>query len=210
MSMENLRDIQEPVRRLAGEGGDLRERVRALVVAGLLDRKADPKAMREVMRATVDGLGDGLSTQAERTGESLRSAVRGLDEALGKGLYALRLALEESGGEGRRFAETDLKEAYAAVKGLEDDLVGTLRVTGERSQGLLREEFGKLREHLARAGSDTGGQAREVLATLSRRLQDQAGEAVQTARHDAREASGRLSQVASGILRGLADAVDSR
>jgi hypothetical protein len=210
MSDDYQETIREPMRQLAGKGGDLREDVRRLVVEALLDKHLDPKALREVMKAAVEGLGEGLSGHADTAGGSLKTAMSGLDDALGKGLYALQLALDETWQRGKRFTDEDLRAAYEAVKGLEDDMVGTLKVTGEKSKGAVKEEFASLRDHLARTGSDAGVQAKDVLVTLSRQLADTAGGAAKDAQTDAREAVQRLSAVASGILRGLADTLDKR
>lgn len=208
--MSNDSDVLSPLREAAREGGDLRERVRALVLSALVERQADPKAIRSVMQDAVTGLGEGLSGHAEIVGDSLSTAMTGLDEALGKGLYALQAAVEESWGNGRRFAESDLREAYDAVRGLDDDLVGTLREVGGRAGGVLNEEFSRLGEHFGRNGTDTGAQLRSVLAVLARDMGATAGDTGRDLRADAREATGRLAQVSSGILRGLADALDGR
>lgn len=210
MSLEYQEEVREPVIRLAAGGGDLREDVRRLVLAALVNRQVDPKAIREVMQATVEGLGEGLSGHADTAGSSLKTAVSGLDEALGKGLYALHMALEESWQNGKRFTDEELRVAYEAVKGLEDDMVGTLKSTGEKSKGVLKDEFASLRDHLARTGTDTGTQAKDVLAILARQMTSAADGAAKDAQVTVREASQRLSAVASGILRGLADTLDKR
>lgn len=208
MTMEN--EVREPVREAASEGGDLRERVRRLVLDAVVNRQSDPQAVRQVMKDAVEGLGEGLGGHAGNAGETLRTAMAGLDEAMSKSIYALRMAVEESWEKGRQFADTDLRTAYDAMRGLEDDLLGTLRTTGEKSQGLLKEEFSRLGEHLMRNGTDTGAQTRKVLEVLSRDLGATTTEAARDIQADAREASGRLSAVTSGILRGLADAMDGR
>jgi hypothetical protein len=202
-------EVRTPVRDAASEGGDLRERVRGLVLQAIMNRKADAKAFGGVMKSALEGLGEGYGSHAGNAGESLKTAVAGVDEAVGKSLYALRTALEESWSQGRRFADTDLREAYDAVRGLEDNLLGTLKETGSKSQGLLKEEFGRIGEHLSRNGSDTGKQISEVLGALSRDLGQVAGDAARDAKVDAREAAGRLSAVTAGILHGLADALHS-
>jgi phosphoenolpyruvate-protein kinase (PTS system EI component) len=209
MSSEN-EDVRENTREAAGESGDLRERVRRLVLEAVVHRKADPKAIREVMQDVVEGLGEGLGGHAETAGESLKRAVSGLDEAMTKSLYAMQLAVEETWDKGKRFAESDLREAYDAVRDLENDLVGTLRRTGERARGTLKDEFILMSEHLARSGSDTGAQTKLVLQALRRDMGVAAGGVVRDVGADAREASGRLSAMTSGILRGLADALDGR
>ena len=207
---DEYEEVAVPVRVAAEEGGDLRERVRNIVLSAILDRKAEADAIRDVMKSAVQGLGEGYGSHAQNAGNSLRTAVAGLDDALGKSLYALRSAVSESWDQGKRFADSDLRKAYDAVRNLEDDLVATLKSTGEKSQGVLKEEFGRLGEHLSRNGTDTGAQVREVMSLLSREIGDVANTASRDVRDDAREATGRLAAVTSGILHGLAEALDKK
>lgn len=209
MTNENA-EVRIPVSEAAGSGGDLREQVRRIVVDALLKRQADPAALKDVMKATVEGLGDGLGPQASNASESLKTAMNGMDEALSKTLLAMKMAMDESWQTGRRFAEDDLKRAYEAIRGLDDDLVATLKATGERSQGVLKDEFGRIYEHLSRTGMDTTAQTRSVLETLTRQMSGIAAESSKEAMRSAQLAGERLNAVTSGILRGLADSVDKR
>jgi hypothetical protein len=208
--MTNEEEVRVPMSEAAKEGGDLREKVRNLVLQAILNRKADPKAIREVMQEAVAGLGDGLGGHVDDASSSLKSAMAGLNDALSKSLYAVQSAVEETWGNGRQFAQSDLREAYDAVRGLDDDMVATLKKVGGKSQGVLRDEFQRLSDHLGRNGSDAGAQMRTLLEMLGRDLGQSASEASRVVSEDAREASGRLSDVTSGILRGIADAFDSR
>ncbi len=210
MSMENNRDVRVALADLSADGGALKERVRALVLDAVLRRNADPGALREVLRDAVAGVGDGLGRRGEVAGHALQEAMEGLDEAIGKSVYALQMALEEAWGQGRQFAQQDLQEAADAVKDLEDDLLRTLKETADRAQGDVREEFVRMTDHLRRTGTDTGLRVREVLAVLQARLGAAASGATTDAREAARTAASRLAEVASGILRGLADAIDAR
>ncbi|TCS70884.1 hypothetical protein EDC61_11337 [Sulfuritortus calidifontis] len=210
MGDENVQDVLEPVRQAASEAENLRARVRQLVTDAILKREADPKAIKAVMQAAVDGLGSGLAQRGNHAGEALKEAMAGLDEAVAKSVYAVKMAVEEAWGEGRQFADADLRAALEAVKNLEDDLVGTLKNTSEKTQGLLKTEFDKLREHLARTGTDTGSQVRDTVSVLSNKLNAVASGSASEARQTAQEAAGRLAAVTSGILRGLADAIDQK
>ncbi len=208
--MTDQNDVRIPVSEAASDGGDLRERVRRIVVDALLRRETDPAAIKSVMRDTVEGLGDGLGPQAAQAGDSLRSDMHGMDDALSKALFAMKLAMDESWQAGRRFAEEDLKTAYDAVKGLDDDMVATLKATGERSQGVLKDEFARVYEHLSRSGTDTAAQTRSVLEALTRQMSAVAGDSGKEAVRNAQLAGERLSAVTSGILRGLADSLDRK
>lgn len=209
MSQEDS-EVRIPVSEAAGSGEDLRERVRKIVVDALLKRQADPAAIKDVMKATVAGLGDGLAPQAANAGDSLRAAMNGMDEALSKTMLAMKMAMDESWQSGRRFADEDLKTAYDSLRAFDDDLVSTLKTTAERSQGILRDEFTRWQEHMGRVGMDSLAQSRDVLATLTRQMAEIGAESSKEAARGAREASDRLGAVTSGILRGLADSLDQR
>lgn len=210
MSLDNQREVLEPVSQVLQGDGDLREQVRQLVLKALAQRQWDPAAWRSVMGSALEGIGVGLGQRAGQAGEAMKEAVTGLDEAMGGGLYALRKAVEEGMDQGRQFARSDLQEAYESVKGMEQDLLDLIRSTGERAQGALRTDFESMGGHLRRAGTDTGRQVGLVLEALGNRLNAASAGSGQEARETAQEAGGRLRQVASGILRGLADALDKR
>ena len=210
MNTENTQEIVEPVREMASREADLRVKVRQLVTDAILKRETDPKAIKTVMQSTLEGLGAGMAQRGDQVGDALKEAVGGLDQALAKSVYALKLAVEESWDQGRQFADEDLRATLDALKSLEDDMVGTLKRTGEKTQGVLQTEFDKLREHLARTGTDTGSQVRDAVGTLNGKLADAAAGSAGELKQTAKEASGRLAAVASGILRGLADTIDAK
>lgn len=210
MSTENTQDVMGPVSEAVSRGDDLRARVRQLVTDAILKREAEPKAIRSVMQAAVEGVGAGLAQRAGQTGDALKEAVGGLDQAIAKSAYALRMAIDESAGQGRQFSEQDLKEALDTLQRMESELVDLLKQTGDKAQGTLKTEFEQLREHLSRSGTDTGAAVRELLEVLRNRLAAAGKGAANEAGQAAREAGGRLSAVASGILRGLADVIDAK
>jgi hypothetical protein len=64
--------------------------------------------------------------------------------------------------------------------------------------------------HLARTGTDTGMQVRAVMEKLGSRMGGIAVGSMNESMATAEEARGRLADVASGILRGLADSIDAK
>ncbi|HNA29375.1 MAG TPA: hypothetical protein PLQ64_07610 [Thiobacillaceae bacterium] len=176
----------------------------------LVDHQADPTAMREIMRDTLAGVGDGLVDRGNQASDAVREAVRGMDEAVGRSVYAVQMALEEAWSMGHRFAATDVKDTVDAVKDLESDLLSTIREAADKTQGWLRGEFTDLGTHLARTGTDTGTQVKAVMDKLNSRMAGIANGSMQETMAAAEEARGRLNAVASGILRGLADSLDAK
>lgn len=187
---------------------DLKERVRALMVAALSRRPLDRKEVREVLRQAFDGLGTGLSQRGAQVGEAAGDAVRGLDEALGSTVHAMQLTLEEAWGQGRNFAAEDLGGTVDELKGLEEDLLLTLKESVDKGQGVAREVLSGLHDHLRRNGTDTGSSVKAVLDALANRVVAAAHGAGGDLKSDAVEGRERLKAVASGILRGLADGLD--
>ena len=210
MSMENNDELLESARALGASEGDLRERVRDLVTRALVQRRVEPQVIRDVMQATVSGLGDGLRARGALAGAALKDAVAGLDDAVGRSVYALRMALEEARGQGREFTEGDIKATVDAVRELEQDLLETLKHAADRSQDWLRDELHDIRAHLQRTGTDTGAHVRAVLEAFNNRLSAAASGSGLDVRAAAGQTVERLSAVASGILRGLADAIDAK
>lgn len=210
MSMENKEQIGEviSVAMARGEDRDLRERVRSMVMRALSERTWDKAEIRDVISQAFAGVGAGMPQRGSQAAAAAQEAVRGLDEAVGRAVYALQMALEEAWQQGRQFAETDLKATVDEIKDLEDDLLGTLKDSADKGQGAVKETFAGLYDHLRRNGTDTGIQVKGVLDLLASRLAGAAHGAGSELKDQAREGKDRLKAVASGILRGLADGLD--
>jgi hypothetical protein len=202
--------LTSDARDAASSDAGLRERIRGLVMRALVDRQADPRAIKAVMRSALAGVDGGLSLRGEQAGEALREAVKGVDEAVARSVYAMRLALDEAWGQGRDFAEGDARETLSSLQDLEDDLLLTLKHAADDTKGWMKGEFTDLAAHLKRTGTDTGAQVRDVVERLNSRLVTAAKGSGADAMVAAHATRARLSEVASGILRGLADALDAR
>lgn len=210
MSMEKNEQIRTDVSAVMAGDADLRERVRGMVLRALVDHSGDPAQVRDLLRQVLAGVGAGMAQRGAQAADAAREAVRGLDEALARFIYAMQMALEEGWGQGLQFAASDLKQAVDEIKGLEEDLLGTLKESADKSQDVARDVLAGLYDHLKRNGTDTGNQVKGVLETLGNRLAGAAGGAGGELRDQARESGERLRAVASGILRGLADGLDGR
>lgn len=91
-----------------------------------------------------------VSTGVAQAGEALREAVKGLDEAVARSAYAVKLALEEAWSKGDADTGAETREAMASVQDLEQDLLSTLKQTADGSQRWLQVEFSELAAHLGR------------------------------------------------------------
>jgi gas vesicle protein len=187
----------------------LRERVRVLVMRALVDRQADPEAVKNVLRSALAGIDGGLAQRGEAASEAVREAVKGMDEAVARSVYAMQMALEEARDQGREFADTDAREAIDSMQELEDDLLTTLKNAADDTRGWIKGEFTDLAAHLTRTGTDTGAQVRDVMQHLNNRLASVVKGSGADVMSAASVSKSRLSEMTSGILRGLADALDA-
>lgn len=210
MSLELNEKVVSDVQTAASVDEGLRERVRALVMQALVERRADPAAVKSVLRSALAGIDGGLAQRGVQAGGAVREAVKGLDEAVARSVLALQMALEEAWGQGRDFSASDVKDTVSSVQGLEEDLLSTLKGAADDSKSWLKGEFTDLLAHLGRTGTDTGAQVRDVVQRLNSRLTTAALGSGADAKAAVQETRSRLSEVASGILRGLADALDAR
>lgn len=210
MSTESKKEVaREIVDAMAREEG-LRERVRNIVMRAFSERSLDVDAVRGVMREVIEGVGEGMPQRGSQAADAGREAVRGLDEAVGRTVYSLQMALEEVWGQGRQFSETDLKSAVDEIKSMEEDLMSTLKESADKGQGVAKEAFGSLYDHLVRNGTDTGSNVRRVLEILGNRMATAAHGAGSDLKAQGEESATRFKAVASGILRGLADSLESK
>jgi hypothetical protein len=194
---------------LAGDG-DLQAQVRSIVMRAIAERNLDAKEVKQVIRAVFSGMGQGLPQRGQQAADAARAAVQGLDEAVGKSVYALRMAAEEAWDQGRQYGAGDVKEAVEDIRELEADLLSTLKDHADRGQGVVKEVFTGLHAHLARTGTDTGNQVRDVLARLGSQMADAAQGSGSALKAQAETGKTRLKAVAAGILRGLADGLERR
>lgn len=192
----------------------LREHVQRLVSQALSDGHAHPDALKGLNEALFADVKSRLAARGEETEAVMRSAaadaMHGLDEAAAQAVYRLRLALDEAWASGRAAAQADMDDMRESLDGLEKDLLGLLKAQAEQSHAALKASLYTLHEHLTRDGTDTGRQAREVLETLHNRLGAAGGGALDDIRAEARTVKSRLRATVSGVLRGLADALDAR
>jgi len=208
MSFEKKEEIGEAVSAAMAREEDLRARVRGVVLQALSVRTWDAGEIREVARQAFSGVGQGLPQRGSQVAGAAREAVEGLDEAVGRAVYGLQMALEEAWAHGRQFTQTDMQSTVDDIQGLEEDLLSTLKENADRGQGATKEALAGLYEHLKRNGTDTGIQVRGLLETLGNRLAMAAHGTGSDLKAQGKEGTERLKAVASGVLRGLADSLD--
>ena len=178
-------------------GEDVTRRVRDLTLEALRNRSFDREGIREVVRAVTEG----MAAAAPASGGSLRQAMgqafRGMDEALTKSVEAGESAVRQMVATGRGFADNEVKQALAGLKKIEEDFVETVSKVASSANERARPELRALVERATHAGTETGKQTAKLMAEFTFSGMELAG-----------QFSVRFARMASGVLAGMADALE--
>ena len=199
--------LRDAARDTVAEGVDIRERVRDLTLYALKDRRFDRQGIQDVVRAVTQGVALGADRDRVDMRQAMSEALAGLDKALRTSAEAGQLALKELASTGREFSDSELKQALANLRKLEDDFFATVGQVADAANERVRPE---LREALAtarRSGTETGRQVASVMSEFAQRFSVASLEATVTGLEMASEFSARFAQLASGVLSGLAEAL---
>ena len=202
----------DSIRRAASDsieqGERVRERVRDLTLNALTSRRFDRDAIRETVRVITEGVSDGAEGSRAGARQSLAEAIRGMDQALAKSVRAGHEAIGRLVDTGRGISERELQQAFAGLQKIEEDFIATVgqvaESAGERAGPELREAIGQA----TRGGTETGRQAATAMTELARSVSGASLKFTLAGIEIAGEFGVRFAQVASGVLAGMADALD--
>jgi hypothetical protein len=189
--------IRQAARESIKAGEDVTRRVRDLTLDALKNRRFDREGIREVVRAVTEG----MAAAAPASGGSIRHAMgqafRGMDEALTKSVQAGEEALRQLVATGRGITDNEVKQALAGLKKIEEDFVATVSQVADSANERARPELRELVRRATHAGTETGRQTAHLMAQFTFSGIELAG-----------QFSVRFAQMASGVLAGMADALE--
>ena len=210
---ENSNQSDEDIRKAASDsvrqGEGVRERVRELMLNTLTSRRFDRVAIRETVRVVTEGVSlgaEGASTAGTR--HSLAEAFRGMDQALAKSVEAGQETIRRILETGRGVSDRELQQALAGLQKLEEDFVATVGQVAESASERVRPELREAAGQVTRGGTETGRQIAAAMTELTRNLAGTSVKAALAGIEAAGEFGVRSAQIASGVLAGMADAVD--
>ena len=205
LSEERLRQAAEEFVR---HGVDIRSRVHDLTLAALQSRRFDRDAMRDVFRAVTAGMATGAEGAPDMR-QALADGLNGMDQAIARSAEAGATALKQLASSGRSFSETDLKAALANLKRLEDDFVSTVSNVADSALSPVQPELRGALGNLTHTGTETGKQLALAMNDLAFRFANLSLDASLASLEMAGEFSARFANLASGILSGVADALQN-
>jgi hypothetical protein len=204
LSEERLKQAAEEFVR---QGIDIRARVHDLTLAALQSRRFDRDAMRDFFRANTQGVASGADRGGPDMRQALADGLKGMDQALAQSAEAGATALKQIASTGRNFSESDLKAALASLKKLEDDFVSTVSGVADAASSRVQPELRGALGNLTHTGTETGKQLALSLNELTHRFALLSIDASIAGLEAASEFGRRFAHLASGILSGVADAL---
>ncbi|HEV3008006.1 MAG TPA: DUF6781 family protein [Burkholderiales bacterium] len=191
----------ETLRKAASEaikaGEDVTRRMRDLTLSALANRRFDREGIREVVRAVTEGMAAAAPASGGSVRKVMGQAFRGIDEALTKSVEAGEAALRQMVATGRGITDNEVKQALAGLKKIEEDFVATVSQVASSANERARPELRALVERATHAGTETGRQVAHLMAQFTFSGLELAG-----------QFSVRFAQLASGVLAGMADALE--
>jgi hypothetical protein len=144
------------------------------------------------------------STEAR---EALAEVIRGLDRALVKSSEAWQEALKSVVATGRGISEQELKQALERVQKIQDEFIASVDRVAQTSGERVAPEMRGVIDQATRAGTEAGRQTAATISELSRRFASGSAEAALAGMELAGQLGGRFTQIASGVLGAMADAL---
>jgi hypothetical protein len=120
-----------------------------------------------------------------------------MDEALTKSVAAGEQALRQLVSTGRGMADHEVKDALAGLKKIEQDFIETVSKVASSANERVRPELRSLVARATELGTETGKQTAKMMAEFTFTGIELAG-----------QFSVRFAQLASGVLAGMADALE--
>jgi hypothetical protein len=178
-------------------GEDVTRRVRDITLEALKGRRFDREGIRDVVRTVTEGMAAAAPASGGSMRQAMGQAFRGMDEALQRSVQAGEEALKQLISTGRGINENEVKQALAGLKKIEQDFVDTVSQVASSTNERARPELKALVERATQAGTETGRQVAHLMAEFTFTGMEIAG-----------QFSVRFAQMASGVLAGMADALE--
>ena len=196
-----MADTNDSIRKAAIDaikaGEDVTKRVRDVTLEALRNRRFDREGIRDVVRAVTEGMASAAPSSSGTVRQVMGQAFRGMDEALTKSVEAGEQALRQLVATGRGMADHEVKDALAGMKKIEQDFIDTVSKVASSTNERAGPELRALVERATKLGTETGRQTGKLMAEFTFTGMELAG-----------QFSVRFAQMASGVLAGMADALE--
>lgn len=188
-------------------GDEIRRRVHDLTLEALRQRRFDREGIRQVVRAVAEGAALGAEASRADLRQALADAFAGMDEALTRSAEAARAALAQMVATGRDFSDTELRQALAGLRKLEEDFLDTVARVADAAGEKVAPELRRLLQEARARGTETGRKVSATMAEVAERFSVASIDLALAGVAAATEFGARFAAAASGLLAGMADAL---
>jgi hypothetical protein len=203
--------LDERIKQAASEtirqGVDIRNKVHELTLLALRNHRFDRHGIRDVVRSVTEGIALGADKSRTDMRQSMSEALTGLDWALKTWAEAGHLALKQLTTSTKDFSDSELKNALANLKRIEDDFISTVTHVADAANERVRPELREALSTAQRTGTQTGKQVASVMTDFAQKFSVASVDTAIAGLEIANEFGQRFAMIASGILGGLADAL---
>ena len=200
-------DVRQATSDTVREGVDIRSRVHDITLLALKRHRFDANGVKDVVKMVSEGMAAGAEKTRVDMKQALSEAFRGMDDAVKRSAEAGREALNQLAATGKQFSETELKQALATLKRLEEDFLATASHAAEAANEKVRPDLRELLHKARVSGTETGKQVAQTAAEFAQRFSVASMDAAVAGLTVASEFGARFAQAASGILSGIADSL---
>lgn len=186
---------------------NIHERIKSITLLALSERQLDKSAIKSVVTLVLLGISEGVGDSAEQMKPQIFEALSGVDSALGKSAMAAQLASEELRGKVSDFVETDAKAAIEHLRSLEDVFIDTINSVAKESSEVTANVLSDLSSHLQKSGTQSGKDALVAAERLKEIVLEAGKGSVSEIASATAVAGQQFSQIASGILAGMAESI---
>jgi hypothetical protein len=177
----------------ARAGQDVRARIAAATAAAAARLSQQQEAVRMLTRTVMEGAARGVAGALPADAHStLRQVVDGLADGLATSALAAKLALEETGSRGTRFAREDLGHLRQHLGELGDEFTATVKATAQTAYAATAEQSRDLSEHAQRALARAKPAFEDALRAAAAHPRELGWEALQAGGAAARHGAGVL------------------
>ncbi|WP_411725261.1 DUF6781 family protein [Methyloglobulus sp.] len=203
--IDQHQDVQEEIREAVQSGFDVHEKIKAITLKALTERQLDMENIKNVAEAVSKGIFEGMTTQSEQVKRAFVQAASALDDALAVATEASKLAIEEAASRVSEYSHHDLNGATNDLQEMEGVFLDTLEKAAKDGNQVVADIVGDFVSHARQSGTAVGKQALTALEAL-KQLPHLGTETVISSTV---AATINLTQIASGILLGIAESLRS-
>jgi hypothetical protein len=197
--------IEHEVKSVLETGEDIYERIKAITLKALTEQELDQENIQKVVEAVFKGISTGMDKQFAPAQKAFSESVSAIDDVLEMTIQASKLAIEEAAAHVDEFSGQDLHKAAEDIKGLEEMFLDTLKQVTHTSSDTFMSVAHDFISHARQNGTAIGRQSEAALGALDElRVKGQG-----LAWTGAKVTVGIISNIARGILSGIAESIDS-